>query len=315
MTESVVLYEVKKDIAYITINRPKALNAINHDVIAGLEEAFRKASDDSQVKGIVIQGSGEKAFVAGADLKFFVENVQNKSVEKIVDFTRQGHQLMRAIELSEKPTIALVDGLSLGGGSELALACQYIIATEKGSFGFPESGLGIYPGYGGLLRTNKFIGPELTKYYGLVGETISAKDAYDLGIVSDLVEADQIEETIEKIVNAEQSDKYQDHTLPESYEMIKKAFNAENISKTLAGEEIEGVDSEFIAKVAKKVGYKSPNSVKVIQEIVDLQTPVSIDEGIEIELSKLHDMFTNPEAKEGLEAVIEGRRPDFSAFK
>ncbi|WP_282920128.1 enoyl-CoA hydratase/isomerase family protein [Ignavigranum ruoffiae] len=316
MTDSVVLYEEKNQIAYITINRPKALNAINHDVIAGLEQAFKQASDDDSVKGIVIQGSGEKAFVAGADLKFFVENVKAKTVDKIVDFTRQGHELLRALETSSKPTIAVVDGLSLGGGSELALACQYIIATDKGSFGFPESGLGIYPGYGGLLRTNKFVGPELTKYYGLTGENISAADASEMGIVDALVPADEVEKTIEKLVaQGVPVDKYQAHPLADKYQEMVTAFKAENIEQTLAGQAVEGVSPEFATKVAKKVGYKSPNSVKVIQELVDAQTPASIDEGIQIELGQLSSMFGNPEAEEGLNAVIEGRRPDFSAFK
>ncbi|MGX7107452.1 enoyl-CoA hydratase/isomerase family protein [Hutsoniella sourekii] len=312
MSEEVVLKEIKDGIATLTINRPKALNALNHDVINQLEVAFDEVVEDDQVQAVVLRGSGDRAFVAGADLKFFVENVKAGTPEKIVEFTAQGHDLFRRMETSPKLTIAVVDGLSLGGGSEIALAQQAIIATEKGSFGFPESGLGIYPGYGGLLRTNKHIGPALTKYYGLTGQTISAEEAYELGIVQKLVKAEEIDQAIKDLVEAGAPDKYAERSLPEKYQAIQEAFDSDHIQDTLKGQATDGLDEDFVAKVAKKIGYKSPHSVEMIQKIVDQQTDQSIDEGIRTELDYLEPMFRHPEADLGLTAVVNGERPDFS---
>ncbi len=143
----VVDLEVKGDIAYIKINRPEAMNALNETVVSQLEAQFDAAEADPAVKAIVICSEG-KAFIAGADIKFFADNIKNGSIDKNVSFTRKGHRLFRRFETSEKKTIALVDGLSLGGGSELALACQAIVATPAGSFGFPETGIAIYRGWG-----------------------------------------------------------------------------------------------------------------------------------------------------------------------
>ena len=136
--------DIKEDTAWITINRPDAMNALNEEVIEQLAETFSIAQNHSDVKAIVFQGAG-KAFVAGADIQFFVDNVKSDTIQNIKAFTRKGHELLLKIENSPKKTIALVDGLSLGGGSELSLACQYILATPNGSMGFPETVIGIIP--------------------------------------------------------------------------------------------------------------------------------------------------------------------------
>ena len=137
--------EVKNGIAYVTLNRPEAMNALNETVVAQLERRFAEAEADAGVKAIVFQGAG-KAFVAGADIRYFVEKIKAGRIPDIVAFTRKGHELLLRIEESRKLTIALLDGLSLGGGSELALACQAIVATPAGSMAFPETGIGILPG-------------------------------------------------------------------------------------------------------------------------------------------------------------------------
>ena len=138
---------VKNGVATITINRPEAMNALNEAVVEQLEAQFDKAETDPEVKAIVFQGAG-KAFVAGADIRYFVDKIRADRIEDIVAFTRRGHQLLLRIENTPKLTIALLDGLSLGGGSELALACQTIVATPAGSLGFPETAIGIYPEIG-----------------------------------------------------------------------------------------------------------------------------------------------------------------------
>lgn len=150
------------------------MNALNPIVVDQLEAAFDNAEKDPQVKGIAIRGAG-KAFVAGADIKHFIECIKTDQIDENVAFTRRSHKLFRRLETSPKLTIAVLDGLSLGGGSELALACQAIVATAQGSMAFPESGLGIYPGLGGMLRTNRHVGKELTKYYTFTGKNCLPK--------------------------------------------------------------------------------------------------------------------------------------------
>jgi len=188
----VVDLDVKDGIAYITINRPEAMNALNEAVFIQLAEQFALAEADADVKAIVFQGAG-KAFVAGADIRYFVKKIKANQIDTIVQFTREGHELLLKIENCAKLTIALLDGLSLGGGSELALACQAIVATPAASMAFPETSIGIYPGLGGMLRMTRQVGPELAKYYVFTGAPLSMSDALELGIITRLVNPAEVE--------------------------------------------------------------------------------------------------------------------------
>ena len=134
--------EVTDGIATLTINRPDAMNALNEAVFAQLETAFHAAAANPAVRGIVIAGSG-KAFVAGADIRYFVRHIEAGTIDAIAEFTRRGQSLLRAIETCAKPVIARLHGMALGGGVELALACHAILATPKASLAFPETGIGI----------------------------------------------------------------------------------------------------------------------------------------------------------------------------
>lgn len=203
-------------------------------------------------------------------------------------------------------------GLSLGGGSELALACQAIIATEKGSMGFPESGLGIYPGLGGMLRTNHQIGKELAKYFVMSGRGISAKDAHDLGIVTKLVDSAHINEGIEELIKEGRPDKYRQRAVPAKFEEVKVAFSDDNFNNTINGLPSEGVSPEFAAKMGKTISYKAPSISKQIPEMINQQANMNLDEGIAYELGLLNQTFGKKEALIGLEASLAGQRPDYS---
>lgn len=306
--------EIKNGIAYITINRPEAMNALNPVVVDQLERAFNRAEKDPDVKGIAIQGAG-KAFVAGADIKFFIECIQHNQIEKNVTFTRKGHELFRRFETSEKITIAVLDGLSLGGGSELALSCQAIVATSQGSLAFPESGLGIYPGLGGMLRMNKHINKELTKYFVFTGKGLSAQMAKDLGIVTELTDMEKIEETIEKIVAIGKVDKYSDRMIPVSFNEIVDAFTEENVERMLNGQQPLGVSETFGEKMTKILSYKGSIALEMINELINQQSALTIDEGIELELSYLVGIFKTDDALIGLSASLRGVRPIFNKAK
>jgi len=301
--------EIKNHIATITLNRPEAMNALNETVVTQLDERFTVAEKNPDVKAIVFRGAG-KAFVAGADIRYFVKKIKADRIQDIVEFTRKGHGLFLRIENSAKATIAILDGLSMGGGSELALACQAIIATPAGSMGFPETSIGIYPGLGGMLRTARMVGPELAKYYVFTGATINAQDADTLGIITKLVKPSEVEAAIQKLVAEGKPEKYREREIPEKFKPYATACSQENVARLLSGNPPEGVSEEFAARTTKVVGFKAPLALKISNEIIDQQAGKSIEEAMEIELGRLNEIFSTADALEGLSSL--GRkRPDY----
>jgi len=301
--------QIKGNIATITLNRPEAMNALNEVVVAQLDERFSEAEKDPQVRAIVFEGAG-KAFVAGADIRYFVKKIKANRIADIAAFTRKGHELLLRIENSEKLTIALLDGLSLGGGSELALACQAIVATPAGSMGFPETGIGIYPGLGGMLRLARHAGAELAKYYAFTGAPLSAEDAHALGVISRLVPPTQVESAIQEIIAAGKPDKYRQRSIPEKFQPLAAVGAKENVERLLAGRPPESVDESLAAKTAKVISYKAPLALKIANEIIDQQSGKPISEAVEIELGRLEEIFASADALEGLSSL--GRkRPEY----
>ena len=301
--------ETKGSIAYITINRPEAMNALNETVVAQLTRQFEAAEKDADIKAIVFQGAG-KAFVAGADIKYFVDKIKTDQIGDIAAFTRKGHELFLQIENSNKLTIALLDGLSLGGGSELVLACQAVVATPAGSMGFPETAIGIFPGLGGMLRMARFAGPELAKYYVFTGIPISAEDAQVLGIATRLVPPAEVETAINQLVSGGKPDKYQVTELPEKFKTLARICSSENAERLLAGRLPEGVPDEIAAKTAKLVSYRAPIALKLANEIIDQQVGKSMTEAVEIELGRLNDIFSTADALEGL-STVGRKKPEY----
>jgi enoyl-CoA hydratase len=178
-----VLYEKKGAIAYITFNRPKVLNALNKAIIAELKAAFEDSRDDSAVRGVILTGSGDKAFAAGADVGEIVNDTPLEAAEK----TRFGQAVTTLIENLGKPVIAAVNGYAMGGGCELAMACTIRIAAETAKFGQPEVKLGIMPGYGGSQRLPRLVGKGRALQIILSGEVINAQEAYRIGLVNEVV--------------------------------------------------------------------------------------------------------------------------------
>uniref|UniRef100_A0A7C4RNA5 enoyl-CoA hydratase n=1 Tax=Desulfatirhabdium butyrativorans TaxID=340467 RepID=A0A7C4RNA5_9BACT len=301
--------DVKDGIAWITINRPEAMNALNEQVVGQLAERFDEAMNDERVRAIVFQGAG-KAFVAGADIRYFVNKIKSDKIEDIVAFTRKGHELFRRIETAPKLTIALLDGLSLGGGSELALACQAIVATPAGSMAFPETGIGIYPGLGGMLRMARHVGPELAKYYTFTGAGIPAADAFAMGIVTRLVEPADVPKAIAELAAQGKVDKYAERTLPERFQKLATLCSTEAVKDLLSGKVPDGVDAEAASKLLKTMGYKAPIALRIADEIIDRQVSLPMEDAMEVELGRLAEIFSTADALEGLSSA--GRkRPEF----
>lgn len=177
-----LLIETTEGITTLTINRPQVLNALNSEVVCELECALYGLDLDAAVKAVVLTGAGEKAFVAGADIKEMAEISSYEARE----FAGRGQRLMQLINRMRKPVIAAVNGYALGGGLELALACDFIYASEKAKFGFPEVGLGVIPGFGGTQNLARLIGPNKANELVFSGRIISAAKALSWGIVNEL---------------------------------------------------------------------------------------------------------------------------------
>ena len=190
-----ILYAVEDGIALITMNRPKALNALNTETIGELSKALIAADKDNAVNGIIITGSG-KAFIAGAD----ISQMKDLNVLEGRDMTILGQNLMNQIESTTKPVIAAVNGFALGGGCELAMGCDIRIASEAAQFGQPEVNLGIIPGYGGTQRLPRLIGKGNAKYYTFTAEFFSAAEAFRMGLVQKVVPADELLDAAKKVM-------------------------------------------------------------------------------------------------------------------
>ncbi len=172
--------ELNDGVLTLTINRPEVLNALNTETIDELREHMNEVYDDKEVKGVIITGAGEKAFVAGADIKE-IAALNELNARK---FAENGQEAFSLIENSEKPVIAAVNGFALGGGCELAMSCHIRVASENAKFGQPEVNLGIIPGYGGTQRLTQLIGKGKAMEILMTGDMLSAKEALSLGLVN-----------------------------------------------------------------------------------------------------------------------------------
>ncbi|MFQ6128914.1 MAG: enoyl-CoA hydratase/isomerase family protein [Thermoplasmata archaeon] len=194
MAQFVTIRKEKK-IAKITIDRPDALNALNSEVLSQLKKAMEEVKRDEDVSVVIITGSGEKAFVAGADIK----GMLGKKPLEMRNFTILGHEAMNSIAKIEKPVIAAVNGYALGGGLELALACDIRIASENAKLGVPEVKLGIFPGFGGTQRLTKIVGKGRAAELVFTGKMIDAKEAEQWGLVNKVVPLDDLEKEVNEL--------------------------------------------------------------------------------------------------------------------
>ena len=183
-----VLYTEKDGIAYVTVNRPKVLNALNMPTWADLRAAFGYARDRTAVRGVILTGSGDRAFVAGADINMLA----NFSAFEAAQSSRFGQEVLDLVENLGKPVIAAVNGVALGGGCETALACTMRIAVEGAKFGQPEVKLGLLPGGGGTQRLPRLVGKGRALQLILSGEMINAQEAYRIGLVNEVVTASNL---------------------------------------------------------------------------------------------------------------------------
>jgi enoyl-CoA hydratase len=190
-----IIYEKSERTATITINRPEVLNALNEDTILEILSRLEDAKKDKTIRVIVITGAGERAFSAGADIKM----IRDMDSSKARDVSRLGHKLCDTIEKLGKPVIAAINGYALGGGLELAMACDIRIASENARLGQTEINLGLVPGWGGTQRLPRFVGKAVAKEMVFMGKIIDAKTAERLGLVNAVVPPDQLRSVVREL--------------------------------------------------------------------------------------------------------------------
>lgn len=279
--------------AVITMNRPEDLNALNEEVVKQLDEKFTQAESDPKIDTIIITGSG-KAFVAGADIKFFVRNMKNNTIDNIVDFTKYGQRVFEKIDKSSKKVIAILNGMALGGGLELALCADYIFALPKVSVAFPETGIGIYPGLGGTQRTTMRIGKGLAKYLVLTGKMLTAKEAEEIGLLDKIITPDQLFDLLDGGSLPEISKKkYTGKWLAYS-----DLYQKNKCSSIIKGEyESGGLETEELDKLRKVMSYKAPIAMQFAEQLIEeAKGPAS-------ELEKLTAIFSTQDAMLGLSSI------------
>ena len=196
MTYHTLLFDIRDGIAFVTVNRPDKLNALNDQVMAELADAVERITTTSDVRGVLITGAGPKAFIAGADIGDLSRQGPFDGKARAM----RGQAVLRRLETCGKPVIAAVNGYALGGGCELAMACHLRIASDTAKFGQPEVKLGIAPGYGGTQRLPRLVGKGVALQLILTGEMIDAQEAYRIGLVNKVVPAAELLAESEKLL-------------------------------------------------------------------------------------------------------------------
>jgi enoyl-CoA hydratase len=254
---SLVRLEKNNHWGRITIDKPQALNALSSEVLRDLDQVLDQVEKESELRVLIITGEGEKAFVAGADIKE-IHALDQKSAR---DFAGFGQNVFMRIENLKIPVIAAVNGFALGGGLELAMACDFIYASEKAKLGLPECTLGLMPGFGGSVRLARKVGPARAKEMTFTGGMISASEALAFGLVNKVCAPDQ-----------------------------------------LMGE---------CEQVAQTMALRAPLALAAIKSTIETTYGMSTQAAMEIEQKAFADLFLSEDCKEGTEAFIQKRQPDF----
>ncbi|OCA98966.1 short-chain-enoyl-CoA hydratase, partial [Clostridium beijerinckii] len=192
-----VILEKEGHLAIVTINRPKALNALNSETLKDLDAVLEDLEKDSNMYTVIVTGAGEKSFVAGAD----ISEMKDLNEEQGKEFGILGNNVFRRLEKLDKPVIAAISGFALGGGCELAMSCDIRIASVKAKFGQPEAGLGITPGFGGTQRLARIVGPGKAKELIYTCDLVNAEEAYRIGLVNKVVELEKLMEEAKAMAN------------------------------------------------------------------------------------------------------------------
>ena len=250
------------DVCLLRINRPEALNAMNTDVIAELSRSIDIVGFDDSIKVVIITGSGEKSFCAGADIAYMV-NIDPMSAEK---YATSAQSVLNKIERLDKPVIAAVNGFALGGGCELSMVCDMRIASSNAKMGQPEVTIGIPPGWGGTQRLVKLVGPAKAKELIFTGKMISAQEAYEIGLVN-------------KVVSLSNEDQLPPEIGDDKSDPKKEKERAAEIARILNRK----LMNECIA-LAKEITKNGFTAVKVSKTLINKALDTDLDTGLKLEI-------------------------------
>lgn len=293
VTESVRM-EKNHSVAVITMDQPENLNALSEETVRELLVKFLEAESDPSIQTIFITGSG-KAFVAGADIKFFVRNIKSGKINDIGAFTAFGQDVFNRIDQSKKKVVAVVNGMALGGGVELALCADLIFAVSRAQFAFPETGIGIYPGLGGTQRCARKIGKGLGKYLIHTGKMLNAVEAAEIGLIDKII---SVEEFIKMAADKLPVPEKTPGILPEKWRSIKDFFDcnslADILQKKYSGSSLPAEDAE---KISRTIGYKAPVAIRLADKLIEEK------KGCTSELAHLSEIFSTEDALLGLTSI------------
>jgi len=304
--------KVSDGIAEIRLNRPEVMNALDAELVGQISDRLNEALAIEGLRGIVLAGAG-KAFVAGADISFFVRHIEAGTIEDIVSFTTAGQELLRRIETAPVPVVARVHGMALGGGVELALACHAIVATEKASFTLPETGIGIYPGLGGTQRLPRIVGSPLARRLILTGRPLPAVAAKDAGLVLEVAPLADIDTVIRSWI---------DRGLPEHYPAVPEAADpatSEVYGLSFSPVLLEGVSPDGLSDAAvallekdlRAIGRKAPVALREACRLIEEGATLELEQALQLELDALAGIFSTRDALTGLKSVTSREKPSW----
>jgi len=309
MTDKEVFFEVKGTLGLITLNRPKALNALTLSMVREIHPQLKKWENDSSVKNILIKAEGEKAFCAGGDIRALHDWGKNND-EEAVGFYREEYILNQYIKRYPKPYISLVNGIVMGGGVGLSVHGNYRIAGENYSFAMPETGIGLFPDVGGSFFLPR-LSFEAGTYLALTGNRIKAADAIFLGTATNFIKSENFSNLINDLSKEgndpkEIIDKYSvepgESEFREISQFCNKIFKADTVEKII--ENLIEENSDLSKKILSIIDQKSPTSLKVALKSLRLGKNISFEECMQMEFRMVNKVMNDHDFYEGVRALI-----------
>jgi 3-hydroxypropionyl-coenzyme A dehydratase len=281
--------ETDENIGIVKINRPEALNAMNSDVVSDLSNAIDNVGADDSIRVVIITGAGERSFCAGADISYMV-NIDPITAEK---YASSAQSVLSKIEKLEKPVIAAVNGFALGGGCELAMVCDMRVASSNAKLGQPEVTIGIPPGWGGTQRLMRLVGPARAKELVFTGKMISAKEAYEIGLVN-------------KVVNLTSEEELSAGAAGQELDKAKEKERAGLVAKLLNNK----LMGECIA-IAKEISKNSSTAVKVSKTLINKGMDADLETGLRLEIYGWALCFAHEDRQKMMSAFLDkGKKKD-----
>jgi enoyl-CoA hydratase/3-hydroxyacyl-CoA dehydrogenase len=262
-----------------------------------LHQAFDEAAADPNVSGIVIAGEG-KAFVIGADIGFLIRNIEAKNYARCVQFTKAGHRALNAIDGCPKTVVARLNGAALGAGIEIALACDRVVASPAATVGFPETGLGLYPGFGGTQRTPRAAGVGLAKWMILSGKRLSAADALRIGLIDHIVPPGELEDAARNAALGKLPEEER-QARPPHFDAIGRFFESSRADDLRAGTADTGGDP-VLARAMKPVAFKAPLALRVSEQLIEEGIRKPLADGLQMEIDHSLEICRTEDALRGL---------------